>query len=304
MSDLINFPAEPQRLLHQGEQKLSQQDFLAAKKLFTQLYTLAPTFANSRKVIQSLQMLGEFEQALVLAEEHLPVFLSDQEGFKEYIHLLLLAGQYLAAHRLLQQTTLPTDELKAELQQIEQAQRWFVNEQSLKKQQLDAWERSLRPIPPKSWQEWLKQLTLADFFDLCQQCLQSAQNPFIIPKLVEELVYVGARGKLTIGQQVIELEHLLLPQQMPVFKKVMAFVQQQTQQEPQLTEMLTAEIAAHFALLYPFLPAEDAAEKWGNSYLLEYRSLFDDQTAATALLDYAEIQAQKQKLRAIYQRIL
>jgi hypothetical protein len=55
---------------------------------------------------------------------------------------------------------------------------------------------------------------------------------------------------------------------------------------------------------YPFLPNESEVLAWVDSYLLEYKSLFGDESAGEQLQNYERIQQKKQELREIYQKLL
>ncbi|KAF1306037.1 hypothetical protein [Candidatus Enterococcus willemsii] len=305
MTEIFSFPDEPQRLWINGNKKMEEQEFLAAKEDFLQLYQLEPTFRHCRKVVSVLQMLGEFSAALDFAEDYFDHFLAEEAAFVEYVHLLLLDEQYLFAHRLLHQAPFETSQLVNELQQLEQMQEWMaVDHQQIKWQQLLRWDQSKSPIPQKAWHKWIKGMSLNNFFQLCQDYVALRKNPFILPKLIEELVRDGAQQSIQIDEQVIDLATLKDLDQMPIFQRIKQAVENQQLKDPQMKEMLLTEINAHFALMYPLLPPEVDAQKWADSYVLEYQSWFGDEVAQKELENYATIQAKKQQIREIYQGLL
>jgi tetratricopeptide (TPR) repeat protein len=305
MSEILSFPNEAERLWAYGNKKFEHQEFLAAKQLFEQLYQLEPTFQHCQKLVETLQHLGEFTQALDQAEDYLENFLNNPSSFEMYLRLLMLDGQYLAVHSWLHQTVLSFDELKQDLQKLEFAQELIgANDRVLKRRQLQEWESTGYPVPQKPWNEWLKNSSAADFLRLCQEFLPTAKNPFIIPKLVEELVKIGADGEVMICGQIVHLSELTLLEKTPTLQQVHKLLKQKQLKDVQLEEMIIAEIHAHFALLYPFLPNESEVLAWVDSYLLEYKSLFGDESAGEQLQNYERIQQKKQELREIYQKLL
>lgn len=305
MTDVLPFPSEAERLWMMINKKIEEQNFLAAKDLSLQLYQLEPTFQHCYKLIQTYQHLGEFQQALEYAEDYLEVFLNDEKNFTEYIHLLILAEQYLSAHRWLVATVFPTEGLKEELSQIEQAQQWINgNETFDKRQQLMRWEKSMRPIPQKEWQGCIKRLTRLDFITICKDYFKQATNLFILPKLVEELVKIGVTESFDIQGQTVDLSLLTSPEKMPFFMQARTYLQTMHLKDQQLEELVITELNAHVALMYPFLPAEEEAECWVDSYLQDYQEVFGGYEDTPTIDVAPKIQAKKQELRRIYQTLL
>lgn len=305
MSDILSFPNEAERLWANGNKKLAEQEFLAAKQLFEQLYRLEPNFQHCQKLVQILQDLGEFPQALEVAEDYLDDFLNEPTSFEMYLRLLMLDGQYLAVHRWLQQTSRSFEQIQQDLQKLEYAQALIgANERVIKKNQLQQWDQTNHPVPQKAWNNWLKNSSLTEFLQLAQEFLPTAKNPFLLPKLVEELVKVGATGEVIIQGKTVHLSELTLLEETAALRRAHECIQHQQLKDVQLEEMITAEIDAHFALMYPFLPSEEEISAWIESYLLEYQQLFGDEAAGEKLQHYGAIQQKKQVLRQIYQKLM
>ncbi|MDN6639234.1 MAG: hypothetical protein L0L10_00490 [Tetragenococcus sp.] len=306
MADIIDFPDENKRLLESGNKNMQAQDFLAAKNDFKKLYQQEPIFSYAKKLVTALQHLGDYEGALQLADDHFTAFMNDREGFTEYFHLLLLDTQFLAAHKLLHNRK-KTDflvQLRKELNQLENAQEFLSYDlKNAKKKQLAYLDGTLQPIAPQEWQTLIKGISLADFLSICQEYLLEAQNPFIPPKLIEELVQDGATGDVFIDNKKVTLEELPLPEDTEVLRKTLAVVEEEVQDNPQLKMLIIPEIKAHFALLYPFLPDKNQAVDWAQSYILEYQAMFGENIDPKCWGEYQQIQDKKQKLRQIYQSL-
>jgi len=306
MADIINFPDENKRLLESANKKMQKQDYLAAKKDFQQLYQQTPTYTYAKKLVTVLQHLDDYTAALALADEHFNAFINDADGFVRYFHLLLLDTQFLAAHKLLfyEKKQDQFFALKEELTQLENAQSLLSDDLiKAKSRHLDALDKMQKPIAPRDWQELIKGISLPDFLMICQKYLKSAQNPFIPPKLVEELVKVGATGEVTIDNKKVELSQLPLPEEAEVLDKTIAVIEEEVQDNPQLEDLIIPEVKAHFALLYPFLPDKKCAVDWAQSYILEYKAMFGEDISTRQLDDYQKIQEKKKKIRQIYQKL-
>ncbi|GEQ50382.1 hypothetical protein [Tetragenococcus koreensis] len=306
MADIINFPDKDERLLENGNKNMEAQDFLAAKNDFKKLYQQTPTFFYAKKLVAVLQHLGDYAGALQLADDHFTAFMNDSEGFTGYFHLLLLDTQFLAAHKLLQykNTRREFPQLKEELNQLENAQTLLSADlKSVKKKQLDYLDKVQQPIKPQDWQTLIKGVSLADFLAICQEYLPHVQNPFIPPKLIEELVQDGAQGEINVVGKKINLAELPLPEDTEVLHKTLAIIEEEVQDNPQLKMLIIPEIKAHFALLYPFLPNENEAIDWAQSYILEYKEMFGEDISTEEWSHYQQIQAKKEKLRQIYQSL-
>ncbi|AYW48658.1 hypothetical protein C7K38_09905 [Tetragenococcus osmophilus] len=306
MADIINFPDENKRLLENGNKRLEEQDFLAAKKDFTRLYQQNSTFFYAKKLVAALWHLGEYSNALQLADDHFTAFMNDAEGFIEYFHLLLLDTQFLAAHKLLHYSkkTEKTAELRNELAQLEDTQSLLSNDIKMaKKKQLAQLDKQKKPVPPQEWQALVKEITLDGFLSMCQVYLPEAQNPFIPPKLIEELVQIGAVGEVVVNHKTINLEDLPLPEEAKVLQKILAIVDEKVQDYPQLNTLIVPEIKAHFAFMYPFLPDVEQAMDWAESYILEYKAMFGEEVSDEKWEYYRNIQEKKQEIRQIYQEI-
>lgn len=306
MADIINFPDESKRLLESANKKMQNQDYLAAKKDFEQLYQQNPTYTYAKKLVRVLQYLDDYTQALALVDEHFNAFINDADGFVRYFHLLLLDTQFLTAHKLLfyEKKQDQFSALKEELTQLENAQSLLSDDLKMaKSRHLASLDKMQQPIAPKDWQELIKGISLSDFLMICQKYLKNAQNPFIPPKLVEELVKDGATEEVIIDDKKVDLSELPLPENAEVLDKTIALIEEEVQDNPQLEALIIPEVRAHFALLYPFLPDKKYAADWAQSYILEYKAMFGEDISTRQLDNYAKIQEKKKKIRQIYQKL-
>lgn len=302
MADVLKFPEAYGRLLASGKKKLSAKEYLAAKKDFLQAYELSMNFESCRLVVVAMRELGEVEDALTFMEDHLDEFLSDHEGIETYGRLLLLNQKYLSVHRLLKNDPSQKN-LQQALDQIERAQVWLDHATIYEKEkQLCQMAHSQKPIDKKAWQNLTTGVSLVDFKKICERVLADVANPFLAPKIFEELVRDGATGTIDFKKEHIDLAELWVLQEMPAFKAALTTLENEAC-DPQVLDLAQAELTGHFALLYPILPDQAEAKQWARSYLLEIGALFGTKTKAATLINYPEIQEKKAKLRQIYQEI-
>lgn len=309
MSEMIPFPDKAEQLLASGTRKMLAQDYLSAKKDFEKLYNFAPSFENVQQLIEVYRLLGDFEIAVFYAQEYEAEYLSNPDFFEQYIHLLLLDKQYLWVHRLLKKR--PNEKLQKDLIQLETTQEFIAEyDLQLKEQLFAQWGQQKQPIFGKKWESWLKGLSLSRFIYLTKKYLPTIENPFLLPKVVEELVSCGVKETLSFKTidgrlQAVDLSKILpLPQapQMVLFLELAAEAWEN--KDPQIAEGIAMEGQAHFSLLYPFLPEVSEIPRWIESYSLEYQSMFGNEKALESLKNYRNIQQTKQKLREIYKELM
>lgn len=309
MSEMIPFPDKEAQLLASGTRKMLAQDYLSAKKDFEKLYNFAPSFENVQQLIEVYRLLGDFEIAVFYAQEYEAEYLSNPDFFEQYIHLLLLDKQYLWVHRLLKKR--PNEKLQKDLIQLETTQEFIAEyDLQLKEQLFAQWGQQKQPIFGKKWESWLKGLSLSRFIYLTKKYLPTIENPFLLPKVVEELVSCGVKETLSFKTidgrlQAVDLSKILpLPQapQMVLFLELAAEAWEN--KDPQIAEGIAMEGQAHFSLLYPFLPEVSEIPRWIESYSLEYQSMFGNEKALESLKNYRNIQQTKQKLREIYKELM
>lgn len=309
MSDMIPFPDKEKQLFASGTRKMVAQDYLSAKKDFEALYAFNPSFETVRQLVEIYRLLGDFEGAIFYAQEYETYYLEQADLFEQYVRLLLLDSQYLFVHRLLQK--IPNEKLQADLIQLETTQE-FIGERDLqiKEQLFSKWSQEQQPILGNKWRKWVKGLSLSRFIHFVKKYLPTAQNPFLVPKVVEELIFCGVKERLIfktidgVSQEVDLSEVIPLNQapQMTLFLRLAA--DSWENEDPQIAEGIAMEGQAHFSLLYPFLPELADVPNWVESYSLEYKGMFGDEQALEGLNDYQKIQQTKQKLRKIYQDLM
>lgn len=299
MGEIISFPDENERLQKLADKQLAKGDFLAAKKSFKKLYEKSPNERYARKLIQILVRLGDYTSARSFFEEH--GLLTEEQDFSDYLHVLMLDNQFLTCHKWLQKR--PNIELLEELDQLEQAHDLISSVLMERQEQLASYDQRALPLSPEEWQNFTQSISLAEFLQLVQTYLPQADNPFLPPRLVEELVACGAKGEISLGEKKLALESLTLPEQAPVFVQIMHEIEAECQDQPQLLELILADLNATFALMYPLLPALSEADSWVQSYLLEYQLMFGNEKVAVELNKYAQIQKKKTEIRLIYQKI-
>lgn len=305
MSDMIQFPDKKRQLQGNATRKMLSHDYLAAKKDWLMLYELEPSFEVVTPLVETLRLLGDFEGAISFAAEHEWAYLSSEETLADYAHLYLLDGQYIFVHRLL--TKYPNERLKSELLQLEMAQD-FLGEIDYERRasQLTAWDAQLTPVGGKIWQNWLRKMTLNGFINLSKNHWLQLKSPFLLPKLIEEMIACGVKEEIKIrsvfkGEQMLDLATCPLFHAAPELMELLRLVEETwANRDPQIAEAIAIEVHAHFALLYPFLPLLEEVSDWEKSYRYEYEGVFGDETAVKQLANYPEIQQLKGQIRSYY----
>lgn len=309
MAEMIPFPDKEAQLFASGTRKMLAQDYLAAKKDFEALYDLNPSFEGAQQLVEVYRLLGDFEGALFYAQEYEAKYLAQTDLFESYIHLLLLDTQYLYVHRLLK--NYPNEKLEKDLIQLETAQEFIgAHDLQIKEQLFENWSHLRQPILGAKWKKWLKGLSLSRFIHLTNKYLPTTTNPFLLPKVIEELVYCGVKETIGVknifGQfEEINLADVKLLNQSPQLALFLQLINDVwANDDLQLAEGIAMEGQAHFSLLYPFLPTVNEVPDWVESYGLEYKGMFGDEQAMLQLNDYEKIQQIKQKLRELYQELM
>ncbi|SRR5699024_2349200 len=303
VSDILSFPDKQNQLLASGKKKMAAKDYLAAKRDFLTLYEMEASYKNCLLLISAMRALGEYKNALYYAQLHLDDFLQETQGIETYGQLLLLDGQYLAVHRLIK-NAVDQEKLKEALEQVEKTQH-VLSEHLLSEKEglLLRIDHTKKPVQKKEWEVLTTDISLPDFLDICKKYLEKNNNPFLVPKLFEELVRDGAKGSVFFKDKEIVLDTLPLLQDSPALKVALQVIEKEAK-NPQLLELARAELTGHFALLYPILPNVNEAKRWGESCLLELRSLLEETDQMQELEKYADIQNKKEKIRQIYQNFL
>lgn len=310
MGDTIEFPKPEDRLRYSAEKAYQAKDYLKAYHDYQKVYMMHPSFEINQSLVECLQQLADFGKALDVADDFLDDYLQDPNGFVQIGHLLILDGQYLQARkwlRLAEDLTAIAQsvrkKLAQELDKVEEVQQILGLEDFLgKKQALFAMDSSKQSLSGQTWQVFSKGLTKNQFVSLMIELLPQFTNPFLIPKLVEELVRLGSSQQFEMidymgnHQQIIP-NQLSLLRDMPVLKQMRQAVNERIGQEnPILAEGILAELNDHFALSYPFLPETQELDRWVQNYIDEYQDLFAK--SEPRVID-EEIQRKKTRLRKI-----
>lgn len=310
MGDTIQFPKPEDRLRHSAEKAYQAKDYLKAYHDYQEIYTEHSSFEINQSLVKCLQQLADFAKALEVADDFLDEYLQDPNGFVQIGHLLILDGQYLQARkwiRLAEEFSViseaASENLVKELDKVEEVQQILGLEDFLgKKQSLLAMDSSNQPVSGHTWHVFSQGLTKDQFVSLMTELLPQLTNPFLLPKLVEELVRLGSSQQFELidymgGQRQIIPNQLSLLREVPVFSQMRQAVNERIGQEnPTLAEGILEELNDHFALSYPFLPETQEIDRWVQSYIDEYQDLFAK--SEPQAID-EEIQRKKTRLRKI-----
>lgn len=310
MGDTIEFPKPEDRLRHAAEKAYQAKDYLKAYQYYQEIYTQQSSFEINQCLVGCLQQLADFSKALEVADDFLDEYLQEEQGFIQIGHLLILAGQYLQARKWLmlaeKSSAIPPaagENFARELDKVEEVQQILGLEDFLgKKQALSRMDQSNQPVSGAIWHHFSQGLTKNQFLSLMSDLLPQLHNPFLLPKLVEELVCLRSSQPFELidytgnKQQIIPSELFPL-REMPVFKQMQQVLDEQIGQEnPILAESILEELNDHFAVSYPFLPATEEIEPWVQSYIDEYQSLF---SGSSPQIINEEILSKKTRLRKI-----
>lgn len=314
MGQTILFPSDREREEKLGKLAWEKGDYKKAQGHYEAAYQVAPTYQLNRLIVSCLEKQGAFFQALAFAAEYQEEYDRDPAGFGQLFHLYLLQQDFLLARKYLrfgarrpELGTVDFQGAKQELQQLEQVFAFYDLESVQEKREyLLQVNRNLLPVPQGKWEEVLARLPYASFVSIAKEVLAKAYNPYLRPRLVEELVKLGYQKELLVkdlkGQlQACCFADLCLPLEQPGLQQMLQHLESHHgQEDPVLLDSIKSEVEAHFALAYPFAPQNQAPQDWAESYWQEYQVALGA-IDAESLAPFAEIQQAKQDLRNLLQ---
>lgn len=314
MGQTILFPNDQEREAKLGKLSFEKGDYQKAQEHFETAYAKNPSYELNRQINRCLEKKGEFHRALVLAEEYQEEYDRDPEGFHQLFHLYLLDQQFLMARKYWRfakerdaLATVDFEQAEQELTQLEQVLSFYEPESlHQKREYLLKANDSLLPLPNQKWAELITGLPYASFVTIAKEILAKAYNPYLRPRLVEELVKLGYQKELLIQdvkgrKQNCRLRELALPEQNPALFEMLDYLEANySQADPVLLDSIKAEVKAHFALAYPFCPQVLAPKDWAESYWVEYQVALGTE-GDFCLEEFSNIQLEKQELRNLLQ---
>lgn len=314
MGQTILFPSDREREEKLGKTAWEKGDYGKAQSHFERAYQAVPDYQLNRQIVSCLEKQGAFHQALQFAEEFQEEYDQDPAGFDQLFHLYLLHQDFLMARKYLCLATrrpaladFDFAQAKQELKQLEQVFAFYDLESVQEKREyLLQVNRSLFPVPQGKWEEVLARLPYASFVSIAKEVLAKAHNPYLRPRLVEELVKLGYQEELVIQDlkgvaQTCCFKDLRLPLELPTLRQMLQYLEKEHgQEDPILLDSIKGEVEAHFALAYPFAPQIKAPLEWAESYWQEYQVALGT-IPVESLTSFAEIQLAKQDLRNLLQ---
>lgn len=314
MGQTILFPSDQEREQKLGKSAWEKGDYQKAQHHFEAAYQLAPDYELNRLLVGCLEKQGSFYQALQLAEEFQEAYDRDPVGFGQLFHLYLLRQDFLLARKYLrfgsrrpELVSVDFSQAEQELQQLEQVFAFYDLESVQEKREyLLQVNRSLLPVPQGKWEEVLNRLPYVSFVSIVKEVLGKARNPYLRPRLVEELVKLGFQKELSVQDlkgnlQTCCFAELQLPLEQPTLRQMLRHLENHHGQgDPVLLDSIKSEVEAHFALAYPFAPQNEAPQDWAESYWQEYQVALG-MTGSESLTPFAAIQEAKQDLRNLLQ---
>lgn len=287
MGNTIRFPEPYDRLVYRADKAVEQKEWLQAKKFYQDASAIKSSYSLNRKLVYCYQQLGSYADALFLAQDFLPEYLKNEQGFSQYEQLLILDTQYLRAHNWLQKgKEIGVDQAsikqhQEELSLLEQAHAFF--EQDLlteKKREFLVFDKAYQPVSSIHWTAFIKGITKAAFVQWMHESLFAVKNPFLKPKLIEELVKLKVPEVFTVKdytetiRKIIPAE-LVLPEASFCLQMMTKEITEQLgQDDPILAENILMEIRGHLAIGFPTYPEKDEILLWIQSYLADYAEGF------------------------------
>lgn len=309
VGEQIPFPSPYERFLQLADKAFFQKEFLQAKNLYEKAYELQKSYKVNYRLVGCLEKLHEFSQALEAAEDFLSGYLQDDKGYQRYGRLLILSGQYLIAYHWLElgraegRNPETLESFEKELKKLEEVQEIFEADLfSEKQQQLKLFDIQNKPMSVPQWQSFIQKMTRKQFIELMQEFLPTADNFFLIPRFMEELVRLKVEEVITV-RDINKKQHALIPKELPLLQeseslRLMIEEINETlgQKNPVLAEQVLAELKGHAALSYPFIPAVFEARHWAQSYVVEY-------TKELIPAEFEAVQQKKAQLRRLLKKI-
>lgn len=313
MGETVLFPEGWQRKLKLGQQALAKQNYQQAVAYLQDAYQEHPDFSTHQQLLLALEKTGDYRQALALVADYQEDYLRDPLGFTQVFRLYLLDQHYLTAKKYLTQgvnngwvNTKAQKIHEEELALLEKQQLFYDPELPIvKKAELLQIDKSGLPVSQKNWEEWSQGITIESFISITEALLEKISNPFLRPRLVEELLKLGVPDTLNIcdlqGEiRSCSLSQLVLPEKDPVLLQMLHYLEaEHGHEDPALLQGVMSEVQAHFALSFPFSPQSAAPDFWAESYWLEYQVAIGEQDDAV-LVPFSAIQ----EIKASYRKLL
>lgn len=314
MGQTILFPNNQERERKLGQRAWEEGDYQKAQGHFERAYHQEPSYDLNRRLVGCLEKQGEFRRGLFVAEDYQEEYDRDPAGFGQLFHLYLLEQEFLQARKYLrlgakrkELASVDFDLAKQELKQLEQVFAFYDGDRlQQKREYLLQINSDLMPIASKKWTEVMSHLPYASFVTIAKEVLAKAYNPYLRPRLVEELVKLGYQKEVSIRdlngvKQKCRFDSLQLPEAQPALAEMLQYLEaEHGQKDPVLLDSIKGEVRAHFALAYPFAPQINAPLEWAESYWREYQVALGMDTPQT-MAPFAEIQLVKQDLRNLLQ---
>lgn len=295
----VLFPDEQQRLQAQAKTAFLNEEYHACLSALAQLVPESLAKEEQEMIVHCQMALGEYEAVLLYLKEH-AALLTTQNMYTCYIQALCKTYRFLDAWFV--SCALGQDDLQQTVLMMENGYLQFHPEQATQKaRQLLDLKQGKRQV--KAWLAFLEGLTSQQAKTLLPELLvyQAETQVALKSKAAELLVKLNESRVLDVTHPLTKQQHAIDFSTLTTLEgsKQLQVLDQESRRlanEPQTLAATVAEIRAHWAYLYPFLPEVKDVTQWIDVYALDYKVSHLAQPVYQEIA-LANIQETKEKIR-------
>ena len=280
MGEMLEFPANENRLLYLGKKSSEQGDDLKAIQYFNDSYETSQSLEVNYLLVKALINVGRLETAYIYMKEYEDDYREQSELQPLYFDILLKRKQFLVLEKwLLTFDRAPhlSEEFKQTLNQTQKY--WTLVDKT------DYTNRLLRIksiekvsfIKQKALLQEMNYLTKLDFFKLSSEIFLISKNisPLIRSQIIDELVQLKYEGTVSILDVFGQLHHhaklnemnRLMPsvKNNSLYKDLSEYMENN---QPSQETLVLNIVKTHLGMMYPYIDdIVTDVKSWNKAYL-------------------------------------
>lgn len=283
-----------------AKQALAERNYAYAVELFSELYSQKPTSRQNYLLVQALSGLGDFENALAVAQESLASYLAEDERLILYIHVAVCAGQGLSIKELLEglRKYMSDAEKQMLFHTLDQE---YADYSLLKKDELNQLKKQIRylggysPLKQRALAKQAQKLSSCEFVSAVRTALvDSNVHPLVRASFLNDLRLLKVTERFDywtfFGQKIqIDPNKLQAVDETAVYQHLQKLVLKKYEYSANLIQKMMDEISLKLMIIYPVFSEIERQPKIWLSVLL------NDAQLATCPASYQKIANQLEK---------
>lgn len=289
-----------QEQMYQAAQAFLEHDYHTCLALLQQAVPQALEPAQQKMLLDCYSELGEYDAVLAYVKEQDATLFEIEGVAMLYVHALCMTQRFLDAWFV--SVALADLALQERVSTMESSYLMLHPEQvRLKERQLLELKQGKRQA--KTWNEFLTTLTSQQAKAMLPQLLLYTQQTqvHLKSKAAELLVKLHETRTLPVThpisqeEQLVSFVHLTTLEASPQLQ-ALDQASRKLAAQPQVLYATVAEIRAHWAYLYPFLPEVATVKQWVDVYALDYTEQ-KNPLESTQTVEERKIQETKEIIR-------